>query len=228
MIGGPLRQRVAEPPAPAEPAPGPAEAPPATPKLRAAPLRPVGGVAARLAGSPGVSRVPCGRLEAFIVPDFLDAAVCAALAARIRLEGEECEVDADEVARRVDDLLGIDRANAEALVGLRVGADGREARIDFLDTEDPAFAEERQRGGQRTWTATLFLDTPAAGGEIAFPNAGLKMKPAAGHLLVWNNLVADGEPNGFSVHETLPMASGSHSMLIRRYRQGPAVRPRRR
>jgi hypothetical protein len=234
MLGGPLPSMRPEPPeggpapAAAEPAPVEAETRAVAPRLRVAPLNSADGVAERLAASRGVSRVPCGRLEAFIVPDFADAEACAALAEPIGPGSEECRVDAEDVAGRIDALLGIDPASSEPPVGLRVGALGREARIDFLDTEDPAFAAEAEQGGQRTWTAILFLDTPAAGGEILFPNAGLRMKPAAGHLLVWNNLVAGGEPNGFAVHETLPVPEGGHAILIRRYRQRPALTPPRR
>ncbi|MEA3038180.1 MAG: hypothetical protein QOE79_693 [Sphingomonadales bacterium] len=228
MIGGPLPWMRPEPPA-AKPAPvAAAPNPAAAPRLRMAPLESAGGIAERLAASRGVSRVPCGRIEAFIVPQFADDEACAALARLIGAEDVECPVDSEDVAGRIDALLGLDPATAEPLAGMRVGASGREARIDFLDTEDPSFADEAERGGQRTWTATLFLDTPVVGGEILFANAGLRMKPAGGHLLVWNNLVAGGEPNGFTVHETLPVAAGSHSILIRRYRQGPALsrRPR--
>ncbi|MEA3063149.1 MAG: hypothetical protein QOJ94_2930 [Sphingomonadales bacterium] len=225
MIGGPLPWMRPEP-VPAGPAPIAPPKPAAASRLRVTPLGSADGVAERLAESRGVSRVPCGRIEAFIVPGFADPEACAALARRIGADNEECPIDAEEVACRIDALLGNDPATAEPPAGLRIGASGREARIDFLDTEDPSFADEADLGGQRTWTATLFLDTPAAGGEILFANAGLRMKPAAGHLLVWNNLVAGGEPNGFTVHETLPVAVGSHSILIRRYRQRPSVRPR--
>jgi prolyl 4-hydroxylase len=123
------------------------------------------------------------------------------------------------LAAQIDALTGIDPACGEPLEGLRIGPAGREARFDFFDPDD--FDGPLARGGQRTWTATVFLDRPEAGGQMLFPNAGLRLTPAPGHLLLWCNLAPDGGPNGFSVHETLPVEAGSHCLVVRRYRERP-------
>ena len=43
-------------------------------------------------------------------------------------------------------------------------------------------------GGQRTWTAMVFLNVPGDGGETCFPGVGVKVTPRLGNLLIWNNM----------------------------------------
>ena len=59
-------------------------------------------------------------------------------------------------------------------------------------------------GGQRTWTAMVFLNAPEGGGQTDFAEAGIKVTPRTGNLLTWNNLDAIGEPNPFSMHQGMP------------------------
>ena len=54
------------------------------------------GPAAKLAGAPGVQRVPSRELELFIVRNFLDAGTCAELIARIDAKRRPSEI-ADDV-----------------------------------------------------------------------------------------------------------------------------------
>ena len=63
-------------------------------------------------------------------------------------------------------------------------------------------------GGQRTWTAMVFLNTPDGGGQTNFPEAGIKVSPVTGNLLAWNNLDALGEPNRKSLHQGMPVTAG--------------------
>jgi hypothetical protein len=241
MIGGPLpwmignrsiavrEQRPVSAPAPA-PAPVRAAAtrpaaplPPDDPARRA---EAVASVRRRLAAAPGASRIPKERLDAYVVPDFLTADECDRLIGSIDAQEGERPLDpalplVAQIVARLDALAGLDPECGEPPAAVSVAETGREARFDFFDPDDPDWPDEQARGGQRTWTATLFLDRPEAGGQMLFPNVGLKLTPAPGYLLLWSNLAAGGEPNGFSVHETLPVPAGRHRLLVRRYRERP-------
>ena len=66
------------------------------PMAEAAPSPGVSSPAERLAATPGVQRVPTRELELFVVRDFLDPAICAALIERIDERRRPSEV-ADDV-----------------------------------------------------------------------------------------------------------------------------------
>ena len=76
-------------------------------------------------------------------------------------------------------------------------------------------------GGQRTWTAMIFLNEPEGGGETAFPKVGIKVTPRTGNMLVWNNLNIIGEPNYFSLHEGQPVSAGTKYIITKWHRERP-------
>lgn len=229
MAGGPLPWMTKAPPAPIaakprlkafeqplHPIPTPRPKPPASEAKPAAPLPPGAAIRARLNATPGLVRIPKDRLEAFVVPDFLTPEACADL--RDSAAGAPARAAFEA---RLDALLGAE-GQGEPSEMQRVGADGVPAACDFLDPDDPATRDALARAGQRSWSVLAFLDVADEGGQIDFPNAALKVTPAAGYLLVWNNLDRNGAPNGFALHETLPVAGAAHHRLIRRYREPPA------
>lgn len=211
MLGGALAKIEAhlQRTAPAKPAPEPFAPAKAGGVARAAAAAVV---SARLAETRGVVRVPQPRLELFVVPDFLTAGECQLLK-----EGE-----GDIVARieaRMTALMGIDPSCGEPTEMQAIDTAGVEAAFDFFDTEGPDWPLQAEKGGQRSWTAMGFLDAPEEGGQIVFPNVPFKAVPARGYLLLWNNLAAGGEPNGFALHETLPVTRGTHRRFVKRYRE---------
>jgi len=92
---------------------------------------------------------------------------------------------------------------------------------DFFYTSEPYWPEQERQGGQRTWTAMIFLNEPEAGGETEFPKAAIKVSPRTGNMLVWNNLNIIGEPNYFSLHEGLPVAAGTKYIITKWHRERP-------
>lgn len=200
--------------------------------------------AQRLAETPGIQRVPTAKLELFIVRDFLDAECCAELVERIDRQrrpstvaddrgqdnfrtSETCDLNsADPVVAEVDaricDLLGLPPSHGEPLQGQRY-APGQEFK-PHTDTFNPGgydFFVHTADGGQRTWTAMLYLNIPEEGGATRFKAIGKTVQPETGKLLAWNNLLADGSPNPATTHHGMKVRRGTKYVLTKWFRERP-------
>jgi prolyl 4-hydroxylase len=200
--------------------------------------------AARLAATVGVQRVPTRELELFVVRRFLDPAACVALMERIDdrrrpsdivddtgianfRTSETCDLDsADpvvaEVERKISELLGLPLAHGEPLQGQRY-APGQEFR-PHTDTFNPGgydFLVHTAKGGQRSWTAMIYLNQPEDGGATRFKTIGKTIQPETGKLLTWNNLLSDGTPNPATLHQGMKVRRGTKYVLTKWFRQQP-------
>jgi len=171
--------------------------------------------AANLSRVKGVQRVPTRDLDLFIIRGFLDPATCAELIERIDARrrpsdiaddvgianfrtSETCDLDSSDpvvgqVDRTIAELLGLPPENGEPLQGQRY-APGQEFR-PHTDTFNPGgydFLVHTERGGQRSWTAMVYLNEPEDGGATRFKTIGKTVQPETGKLLAWNNLLPDG------------------------------------
>ena len=198
----------------------------------------------RLGLRPGVQRVPTRELELFLVRGFLDAQTCAAMIARIDAKrrpseiaddlgianfrtSETCDLDSNdpavaEVERRIADLLGLPLECGEPLQGQRY-APGQEFR-PHTDTFNPGgydFLVHTERGGQRSWTAMVYLNQPEDGGATRFKTIGKTIHPETGKLLAWNNLLPDGSPNPATLHQGMKVRRGTKYVLTKWFRQRP-------
>jgi prolyl 4-hydroxylase len=127
--------------------------------------------------------------------------------------------------RRIADLMGIDLARSETVQGQRYSV-GQEFRLHydfFLPDQDYTDLVEKT-GGQRTWTAMLFLNRPEAGGCTNFPRAGVKIEPQPGKLLIWNNLDRLGNPNPNSFHQGMPVDAGFKYVITKWFRERAWIR----
>lgn len=232
-----MTQALPPPPGDTLPAP-PAPMPPAD---RAALKRMGAAVRARLAADAAVYRVPAERAELFAVGDFLTPAECARLIALIDTTARPSQTydhdtqagfrtswsgDVDRadpfvrmIERRIDDLLGADPRFGEVFQGQRYHP-GQEFRAhhDWFHTDAAYWAGERQRGGQRSWTAMAYLNDVAAGGATHFVHLGINIAPRRGALLVWNNAMPDGRPNPDTLHAALPVEAGVKYVITKWYR----------
>lgn len=209
-------------------------------------------VRARLEGEFGARNRGGRKASLFLFRDFLDRRSCARLIRLIDSEigpstlfndgGAETggagvrtssthyfadsRRDAAMLARRIDDLLGLDRAHAETMQGQRY-LPGEQYRhhCDFFRTERAHWQRERLRGGQRTWTAMVYLNNVESGGATDFPRLGLSIQPEAGMLLVWDNITSGGRPNRTTIHAGMPVETGAKYVVTQWYRQNEWVRP---
>jgi prolyl 4-hydroxylase len=194
----------------------------------------------------GARKLGAIGLELFIRPNLLDADECAALIDLIErdlfpsgLLGEtpdkefrtskSCNlspVDPPVAAfeERVSALLGINRRFGETVQGQRyeVGQQFK-PHYDYFFAGQSYYEDAAARGGQRTWTAMLFLNEPEAGGHTDFPKAGASVAPEAGTLLIWNNMGADGRCNDYALHHGTPVLAGRKYVLTKWFRERPWI-----
>jgi len=191
-----------------------------------------------------VQKVPSPKLDLFIMRDFLDHTLCAALIERIERQrrpstiaddtgiasfrtSETCDLDpsdpaAAEVDSRISALLGLDPSLGEPIQGQRY-APGQEFRA-HTDTFNPGgydFYVHTSHGGQRTWTAMIYLNEPEEGGATRFKTIGKTIRPEQGKLLAWNNLLADGSPNPATLHQGMKVRRGAKYIITKWYRERP-------
>ena len=233
---------------PADAEPLPYYEPPSIPfaqqrsELRAAVGRSVG---AKLDATPGLWRhlsSAARPVQLYIGDNFLSADECRQLCEKIdagsypsplyekdKYEGvrtsHSCNLDiydplVADIETRITNLLGIDRACGEPLQGQRyeVGQCFKE-HSDFFYIDQPYWAEYEPHGGQRTWTAMIYLNDPGGGGATAFKLLGLAIEPRLGRILIWNNMALDGSPNPWTQHEGQPVGEGTKYIVTKWYRE---------
>ena len=191
---------------------------------------------------PGVQRVPSAALDLFVVRDFLDEASCAAIVARIDSSrrpstiaddsgiagfrtSETCDLDPDDpvvadLDRKICGLLGLSPELGEPIQGQRYEA-GQEFRA-HTDTFNPGgydFYVHTAEGGQRTWTAMIYLNEPDDGGATRFKAIGKTVQPETGKLLAWDNLQADGQPNPATIHQGMKVRRGVKYIVTKWFRE---------
>lgn len=201
-------------------------------------------VAKRLARTPGVQMVPGNGIELYCRQNFLSDEECGGLIAMIgsnlrpstlvAMPGRDdsafrtsfsCDLDRwhpfiAAIDQRICDLLGLKPRMGESLQGQRydVGQLFR-AHHDYFHPATPYWQETRKQGGQRSWTAMIYLDEPDGGGETVFPNAGLSISPRKAMLVAWNNMQANGDPNEMSLHESVPVSAGVKTIVTKWFRE---------
>jgi prolyl 4-hydroxylase len=201
-------------------------------------------VKGRLARTPGAFKVPALGLDIFIVRDFLTGEECRQVIELIDKDrvpsglladspdpefrtSESCNLRLTDpinilVERKINGLTGIDPRHGETIQGQRY-AKGQQFKEhhDFFYTSEPYWPEQERQGGQRTWTAMIFLNEPEGGGQTFFPHANVRVTPRTGNLLAWNNLNAFGQPNTFSLHTGCPVEGGVKYIITKWYRERP-------
>lgn len=201
-------------------------------------------VAQKLRRNPMVSTIASEPLEIFVRHGFLTPAECAGMIERIDANAipsklfsgsdkhgyrtsSSCNLDpADalvtKLTARIDALTGMPGEQGETIQGQRYHP-GQEYRVhcDYFPKAVSYWPAMRDAGGQRCWTAMIYLNAVEEGGETHFTRAGLMVPPRPGTILLWNNMRADGSPNGETLHAALPVVRGSKYVLTKWYRERP-------
>jgi prolyl 4-hydroxylase len=199
-------------------------------------------VTRRLAANPAVQRVECPDLQLYLYQAFLSFTDCKMLIDKIDAEaipstlykGTEIEgfrtssscnlnrwdADIERLEKRMSQVMGIDNSYAETMQGQRykVGQEFK-AHHDFFHPAQSYWEKEGPSGGQRTWTAMIFLNEPEQGGATEFSHLGIGIRPATGMMLIWNNVNLDGTLNYKSLHTGTPVIAGEKHIITKWYRQ---------
>ena len=200
-------------------------------------------VSRRLGANPAVHRATIDVAQIYSCANFLSPPECAALIRLIDANrrpstllsespdtqfrtSESCDMDRWSPDVRPTDeaiagLLGIDASNGETMQGQRY-APGQQFRAhhDYFHEGESYYDTVVQAGGQRTWTAMIFLNDVAEGGATWFPQAGIRVAPKRGMLLAWNNMGLDGSPNPATLHEGMPVVRGTKYIITKWFREG--------
>ena len=199
--------------------------------------------AARLDANPAVKRARIDAAHFYHAPDFLTPAQCDTLIGVIDANrrpstllsdnpdatfrtSDSCDMDRwSPIVRPIDEaiagLLGIAPDQGETMQGQRY-APGQQFRAhhDYFHDSESYWKDVSAQGGQRTWTAMIYLNDVAEGGATWFPQAGLKVSPKRGLLLAWNNMKADGSPNEATLHEGMAVVEGVKYIVTKWFREG--------
>jgi prolyl 4-hydroxylase len=198
-------------------------------------------VRSRLAADSGAYRVPVENAEIFAVAGFMSQDECqrvidlidavarpSELFRDVHIDGYRTSWSGDidgadsvvrMVERRLSDLIGLDPSWSESVQGQRY-APGQEYRdhCDWFDTNAAYWQTEVRRGGQRSWTAMVYLNEVEAGGATEFRNLGISFDPQPGVLLVWNNAKPCGLVNPDTLHAALPVERGAKYVITKWFR----------
>lgn len=124
-----------------------------------------------------------------------------------------------KINRRLNDLMGIEPEYGETIQGQRY-MPGQEFKDhhDWFHPNTNYWDFEMSRGGQRAYTAMVFLNTVEEGGTTDFTELEISIEPRPGVLLLWNNADADGLPNRKTLHAGRPVVKGAKYVFTKWYR----------
>ena len=198
--------------------------------------------ATRLARNPVVQPVQGQGIDLYCVQNFLSIEECGGLIEMIDSDrkpsgllsatddpdfrtSESCDLDrwhpfVDGIDRRICELMGMKPRQGETLQGQRYAVGQQfKGHHDYFHVSEIYWQSEKKRGGQRSWTAMIYLDEPESGGETLFSAAGLKVTPRTAMLLAWNNMDRKGEPNPYALHESMPVTAGRKNIVTKWFRE---------
>lgn len=198
----------------------------------------------RLTRNPAVYKVPTDKAEIFAIGNFFNEVECGRMIAITDAVAKPSRAfDADyasgyrtsysgdvdpsdpfikKLQRRIDDLLGIDPTYGETIQTQRyLPGQQFQPHADWFPSNTPYWEVEKERGGQRSFTAMAYLNPVEEGGSTDFQRLGLRFEPRAGTLLIWNNADEDGVPNPWTVHSGEPVVKGVKYVITKWYRARP-------
>jgi prolyl 4-hydroxylase len=198
-------------------------------------------VRTRLAGNPAIYTLPTDKADIFGLGDFMNEAECRKMIAMIDQVARPSSTfdvpyaeeyrtsysgDVDpydpfvrKISRRIDDLLGLDPSWGETIQGQRY-LPGQKfgPHCDWFFTDASYWPTEAGQGGQRSWTAMVYLNEVEVGGSTDFTEIGQSITPKRGAILMWDNANAQGAPNSWTIHSGTEVKAGVKYVITRWYR----------
>lgn len=199
-------------------------------------------VTARVEANPGIRRAPPQGAQIYLFENYLTPEECDMLIRMIDNNrrpstllaetkdsefrtSDSCDMDRwDPDVRMIDErlaaLIGMDPEFGETMQGQRY-APGQQfkAHFDWFHDTEPYWDAMEAAGGQRTWTAMIYLNDVEEGGATWFPSAGIRVSPKRGLLLLWNNMQPDGTPNNMTLHEGMRVTAGTKYIITKWFRE---------
>lgn len=201
-------------------------------------------IVAHVKRRPNVERVPVRNIDIFTCRNFLPAGQCRLLMDRIDRDARPSTLskltddpefrtsfsaDFDRtdpaiaaIEEKIARFMGIPAENGETIQGQRyeTGQQFRAHNDWFYLTED-YWRREQDHGGQRIWTAMVYLNDMPKGGATRFRRLGRMFDAQAGRLLCWNNLTREGAPNEWALHEGMKVRAGVKYIITKWFRELP-------
>ena len=115
-----------------------------------------------------------------------------------------------QISERIASIVGQSLNYAEKLQIVRYQPGGKfDAHFDTFESSSKQGREYLLKGGQRIYTAILYLNTVNAGGETFFPALSLEVSPIQGNLLVFENFNKEtNQVHSLAKHGSRPLKEG--------------------
>jgi prolyl 4-hydroxylase len=124
--------------------------------------------------------------------------------------------------RRFAEVTNLPTENGEGLQVLCYGAGGATSpHFDFVAPTNDANRTSVARSGQRLSTLLVYLADVEAGGETAFPRAGVSVQPRRGHGVYFESANSRGQLDPQSLHAGAPVVRGEKWVVTKWMRQRP-------
>lgn len=114
-----------------------------------------------------------------------------------------------EVEARIASVIGLPVQHGECMqvLNYQIGQYYK-PHYDFFAPGHSGHQEILSTRGQRVATFLLYLTTVEQGGETHFPEMGIKFQPIKGNVVLFYNILPDGEVDLRTLHASLPVESG--------------------
>jgi prolyl 4-hydroxylase len=89
----------------------------------------------------------------------------------------------------------------------------------FFYVDQPYWEEYAAHGGQRTWTAMIYLSAVESGGGTGFPLLDIQIDRPRAAFSSGNNMTADGSPNGWVLHSGKAVEPARNTLSRNWYRE---------
>ena len=122
----------------------------------------------------------------------------------------------------ISESINIPVENQETILAIRYDKNGSymehyDSFVKYLKDSiytNQFYEKSMASGGQRKFTALVYLNDNFSGGETNFSKLNKKIKPETGKLVYWNNLDDNGNTNLNMIHAGMPVLDGQKWVLV--------------